>query len=99
MIFRGVFLSENILKGVGLSLGKYIKSDSNTFAGGWKPYVQIRVLLNAEKPLKRRMKIKREGDNWSWLNFKYERLGTFCFVCGIIGHSKRECNVVYANPE
>ncbi|KAL8106625.1 hypothetical protein AgCh_023404 [Apium graveolens] len=93
------FLSENILKSVGSSIGQYIKSDPDTFKGGWKPYVRIRVLLDVEKPLKRRMKIKREGDIWSWLNFKYEKLGTFCFVCGIIGHGERECNVVYANPE
>lgn len=93
------FLSENILKSVGSSIGTYIKSDQNTFVGGWKPYVRIRVLLDINKPLKRRLKIKREGDNWSWLNFKYERLGTFCFVCGIIGHSERDCNIVYAHPE
>lgn len=43
------------------------------------------------------MKIKREGGDWSWINFKYERLGTFCFVCGKIGHSERDCNVVYTN--
>lgn len=93
------FLSETILKSIGSSIGRYIKSDPGTFEGGWKSYVRIRVLMNVEKPLKRRMKIKREGDNWSWLNFKYERLGTFCFVCGIIGHSDRDCNIVYANPE
>lgn len=54
--------------------------------------------MDVSKPIKRRMKIKREGGNWSWINFKYERLGTFCFVCGRLGHSERECNVVYANP-
>lgn len=52
-----------------------------------------------EKLLKRRIKIKRESDSWSWLNLKYEQLGTFCFVCGIIGHSEGDCNIVYANPE
>ena len=30
------------------------------------------VALNVERPLKRRMKIKREGDSCSWNNFKYE---------------------------
>ena len=45
------------------------------------------------------MKIKREGDNWSWINFKYEHLGTFCFVCGILGHSERDCNIVYRNTD
>lgn len=93
------FLSENILQSVGSSIGCYVQSDPTTFTGGWKPYVRINVSINVENPLKRRVKIKREGDNWSWLNFKYERLGTFCFVCEIIGHSERECNVVYAHPE
>lgn len=43
------------------------------------------------------MKIKKEGGNWTWVNFKYERLSILCFVCEILGHMERECNVTYAN--
>lgn len=93
------FISKNILKSIGTSMGKYIKSAPGTYEGGWKPYVRIRVTMNINKPLKRRMKIKLEGNSSSWINFKYEKLGTFCFVCGIIGHSERNCAIVYANPD
>lgn len=93
------FISEKILKSVGDSIGRYVKSDSANFEGKWRDHVRIRVAIDIEKPLKRRMKLKRDGNNWTWINFKYERMSSFCFVCGIIGHSERDCNVVYANPE
>lgn len=93
------FISETILKGVGAYVGQYVKSDPANFIGGWKAYVRIRVTLDIMKPLKRRMKIKREGGTWSWINFKYERLGTFFFVCGVIGHTEMECGIVYENPD
>lgn len=59
----------------------------------------VRVILNVEKPFKRKMKIKRESDAWSSIMFRYERLSTFCFVCGRLGHSERDCSVVYDNPD
>lgn len=54
--------------------------------------------MDIDKTLKRRMKIKRQGDDWSWINFKYERISTFCFVYGMLGHQERDCAIVYANP-
>lgn len=97
-ILKG-FVSESILQSVGNSIGNFVKSDPANFNGGWKTYVRIRVTMNVLKPLKRRMRIKREGGQWSWINFKYERLSTFCFVCGILGQSERDCSVVYENPD
>ncbi|XP_074341908.1 uncharacterized protein LOC141679304 [Apium graveolens] len=91
------FISENIFQSIGNYIGAYIKFDPANYDGFWKAYVRIRVRMNVTKPLKRRMKIKRSGGEWSWINFKYERLSTFCFVCGILGHGERDCNVVYAN--
>ncbi|KAL8126012.1 hypothetical protein AgCh_013345 [Apium graveolens] len=93
------FIFESILVSIGNFVGKHVKSDPTNFDSTWKQYVRVRVKMNIQKPLKRRMKIKREGGSWSWINFKYERLGNLCFVCGIIGHTERDCNVVYAHPE
>lgn len=93
------FASMKVLENVGNYVGKYVKSDTANFEGTWKPFFRIRVTIRVDKPLKRRMKIKRGGGNWSWINFKYERLSTFCFVCGILGHAEKDCAVVYANPD
>ena len=43
------------------------------------------------------MKIKKGGD-WFWIKLKYERLSTFCFICGILGHPDRTCPLLYVNP-
>lgn len=92
-------VTEKVLQSIGNYIGEFNKTDPNNVTGGWKMYLRIRVTMDVRKPLKRRMKIKREGGDWGWINFKYERLATFCFVCGLLGHSDRECGVVYANPD
>lgn len=91
-------LSENVLQAIGNQVGTFVKLDEGNSSGMWRQYVRIRVSLDITKPLKRRMKIKRENGTFSWINFKYERLSTFCFVCGLIGHSDRDCAIVYDNP-
>lgn len=91
-------LSDKVLQTIGNQVGTFVKVDAGNISGLWRQYVRIRVSLDIDKPLKRRMKIKRENGTFSWINFKYERLSTFCFVCGRIGHSDRDCEIVYANP-
>ncbi|KAL8112236.1 hypothetical protein AgCh_019798 [Apium graveolens] len=92
-------ISEKLLQNIGDFVGTFVKSDPTNINGVWKMFMRIRITMNVEKPIKRRMKIKREGGEWNWVNFKYERLSLFCFVCGVLGHSERDCAVVYANPD
>lgn len=77
-------------------MGRYVASDPNNF-GGWRTYMRLRITMDIRKPLKRRMKIKKAGGEWVWLNFKYEQLPTFCFFCGIIGHSEKLCEKLFDN--
>ncbi|XP_074352279.1 uncharacterized protein LOC141691439 [Apium graveolens] len=81
-------ISEKLLQNIGDFVGTFVKSDPTNINGVWKMFMRIRITLNVEKPIKRRMKIKREGGEWNWVNFKYERLSLFCFVCGVLGHSE-----------
>lgn len=45
----------------------------------------VRVEINIDKPVKRGLKIMKAGGEHFWVNFKYERAPTFCFLCGVIG--------------
>ncbi|XP_017254540.1 uncharacterized protein LOC108224425 [Daucus carota subsp. sativus] len=92
-------VSGKLLESVGNYVGTFVKADPQNTQGGGKMFYRIRVVMDVNRPIKRRMKLKREGGAWSWINFKYERLSTFCFVCGLMGHSDRDCGIVYANPD
>lgn len=53
--------------------------------------MRIRVLIDVRKPLKRKKKILRKNGQEVIVNCKYERLGEFCFSCGMVSHTERYC--------
>lgn len=50
--------------------------------------------MDITKPLKRWQLIRTKGDNTVKINIKYERLPHFCFLCGIISHTEKDCSNV-----
>ncbi|KAH9802749.1 reverse transcriptase domain-containing protein [Citrus sinensis] len=89
------FQSERILQSIGNYIGSFLESDENNLKGVWRNYMRLRVTLDVRKPLKRRMRLKRTGGEWFWVDFKYERLNVFCFICGLLGHTDRNCPSLY----
>lgn len=53
------------------------------------PYLRARVFLPLEKPLVRVVSITLKETNKHLV--QYEKLPTFCFVCGMMGHDATEC--------
>lgn len=92
------FMSERLCKDVGNYIGAFQEADRNNFIGVWRDYLRIRVRMQIDKPLKRRMKIKKAGGEWFWVNFKYEHVPTFCFTCGLLGHAEKFCSKVFDTP-
>ncbi|KAH9680788.1 CCHC-type domain-containing protein [Citrus sinensis] len=92
------FMSEKVLKHIGNYVGTFVDSDENNFMGVWRTYMRIRVAIDVRKPLKHKMKLKKEGGEWFWIDFKYERLNIFCFICGLLGHTEKQCPKLYDYP-
>ena len=58
--------------------------------------MRIRVLLDVRQPLKRWKRIRKPQGEWSLVQFKYERLNTFCYLCGMLGHSEKFCDKFFS---
>lgn len=56
--------------------------------------MRIRVGIDVNRPLRRKLKLRKNGGDWAWVTFKYERLYTFCYFCGCVGHSEKFCRKV-----
>ena len=93
------FHSVKILQNIGNYIGTFLVADDTNFTDTRKPFLRIRVEMDVELPLKRRMKIKSPGSDWFWIEFRYEKLPTFCFICGCLGHLDRKCVKVYDFPD
>ena len=93
------FMSLRVVKDIGNYIGQFIESNINNFTRAWRDYLRVRVSISLDSPLKRRMKLKKNAEQWSWVNFKYEGAPTFCFICGLIGHSDKFCEQLFETPE
>ncbi|VFR00567.1 unnamed protein product [Cuscuta campestris] len=85
------YTSDSVLAQIGNFIGSFLKCDDRQVSVPWRAFYRIRVSIPIAKPLKHRMKFIKRDSSWTWVNFKYERLHTFCFFCGLMGHSHKIC--------
>lgn len=90
-----VLMHKDFLEKVGSQIGEVEEIDTrdNGFAMG--RFARIRIRIDVNKPLRQYVRIavnQREEDIIIILS--YERLPDFCYNCGCIGHSFRDCEIV-----
>ncbi|XP_050241424.1 uncharacterized protein At4g02000-like [Quercus robur] len=77
---------------IGSCLGAVIDVDVSESGVQWGKCLRVRVRVDVTKRLVRGKRITTEGDEPKWVNFKYERLPNFCYRCGLLNHSLKECS-------
>jgi 14-3-3 protein epsilon len=92
-------MAERVGKTLANYIGSFVEYDKNNKGSFWREYMRIRVRVDIRQPLKKDSRVKNQGGNWCTVNFKYEKLGVFCFVCGLIGHGENRCAVRFSLTE
>ncbi|MCH85765.1 zinc CCHC-type-like protein [Trifolium medium] len=82
--------SESMAIKLGDVLGKFEEADAKD-SHRMGRFLRTKVQIDLTKPLKRGTIVRYNGKDLK-VFFKYERLPTFCFVCGRIGHQLRDCD-------
>lgn len=58
----------------------------------WDKCIRFRVTIRVDKPLQRGLFVSTEAGSRSWVYFRYEKLPEFCYWCGFLGHSEKDCS-------
>jgi hypothetical protein len=90
------FMQEKVGIRLGNYIGTFMEYDKNNNTSFWRQYMRVRVKIDVRQPLKKGQRVRDKDGAWCMVNFKYEKLGVFCFVCGIMGHAENKCEVRFA---
>ncbi|KAL5762300.1 hypothetical protein ACOSP7_018564 [Xanthoceras sorbifolium] len=84
---------------IGLFLGKQIgvvrELDLGASGDCVGRYIRVRVVVDVLRPLRRCIKVDIDASGKPMIMLlRYERMPEYCFHCGLLGHSVRDCPIV-----
>lgn len=85
------YMSEVVGKQLGNFFGTFFQYDAKNNSSIWRECMRLRIRVDVRKPLKRKKKICKKDKTEVMVHCKYECLPDFCFMCGLMSHTKRFC--------
>lgn len=85
------FMCQTVGVLLGNFIGEFLEYDSKNNTGVWRTFMRVKVRIDVRVLLKKEKKVKKPSGEWKVVYFNYEKLGVFCFVCGLTGHTNEHC--------
>ncbi|KAF3964505.1 hypothetical protein CMV_011216 [Castanea mollissima] len=63
---------------------------TNEMIGG--NFIRVRVEIDVSEPLCRGRRVVLNDKDEVWVSLKYEKLSNFCYWCGKVSHTEKECD-------
>lgn len=89
---------EATIRQIGGRFGEVVEIDETT-TNGIARSIRVKILLDLDKPLKRGTKVRVGIDEPCWIPVTYERLPSFCYWCGLLGHTYKDCDRLFEKEE
>lgn len=99
-------MSRQTGEAIGKKIGEAVEVDVGEDGMAVGQFMRVNVRIRVDGPLMRGLTLDLEKDEKSkrerkggkeeeedWCRFEYEFLPTFCYTCGIIGHTDRSCEL------
>lgn len=81
--------SEKHVRSFARSMGDVLEIDHDGVE--WDKSARLKVAMDVTLSLQRILRFRNRLGQISMVEVKYERLPTFCYVCGVLGHIERDC--------
>lgn len=80
---------------IGDTLGTYVVTDQSRRGDCFGSFLRIRVLLDVRRPLRRWLAVRLPiaSGTVEWVQIRYEKLPTTCYLCGMLDHGEKECGL------
>ncbi|KAL0402831.1 UNVERIFIED_CONTAM: hypothetical protein Sradi_1923900 [Sesamum radiatum] len=92
-----MFVNKKSAEKIGNAIGKFVGTDLTTESHKWRKALRIRIETVISEPLKDHISFSCKGKKIV-LELRYERLGDFCHVCGLVGHKINLCPTNLTQP-
>ncbi|KAL0421029.1 UNVERIFIED_CONTAM: hypothetical protein Slati_3125800 [Sesamum latifolium] len=82
---------------IGNRLGLFRDLEVDDSGCSWGASLRIRVGLIANQPFKRALKLRSTSGEELLVRFTYERLPNFCYLCELLGHIDKYCEIRFSD--
>jgi hypothetical protein len=87
------FIQPKVGQAIGRFLGELKEYDHRNTVHS--TYMRLKVRIDVNKPLQQNWKVRANDGNYVQIQFKYEKLGIFCYLCGVLGHTDKDCTLLF----
>jgi hypothetical protein len=87
------FIQPKVGQAIGRFLGELKEYDHRNTVHS--TYMRLKVRIDITKPLQQSWKVRANEGNFVQIIFKYEKLGVFCYLCGLLGHVDKNCHNLF----